>query len=194
MSGLSYAQERLWFLDRLEPGSSEYVVSRALSLRGALDREALERALAEVVARHEVLRTWVEVVDGKPLLRVDAAAAQLDLPCTDLRELPRDEAWARARAAVEEQGSRTFDLARSPLVRAALIRLGDEEHVLCVSMHHIVTDGWSLGLLGTELGALYGAFARGEQDHERGGALIGRERVEAVGHGPRHGEVEGGAA
>ena len=158
---LSFAQERLWFLDRLDPGRPVYNLPRVLRLAGALDVGALERALEEVVRRHEVLRTRFPEAGGRPVQRIDPAA-EVDLPLHDLSALSPVEREAEARRRVDEGVSAPFDLAAGPLFRAALLRLGVEEHVLILCMHHIVSDGWSMGVLFGELAALYAAFARGE--------------------------------
>ncbi|HEX7242133.1 MAG TPA: amino acid adenylation domain-containing protein, partial [Longimicrobiaceae bacterium] len=158
---LSFAQQRLWFLDRLEPGSTAYNVPRALRLRGPLDAGVLGRVLAEIVRRHEALRTVFGEVDGGPVQTVHAAGAA-PLAVVDLVGLPEDAREAQARRWVEEEARRPFDLERGPLLRTGLLRLGAEEHVLVLSMHHIVSDGWSTGVLFGELAALYEAYSRGE--------------------------------
>ena len=158
---LSFAEERLWFLDQLQPGDASYVVPLPIYLAGALDEGALRRALAEVVRRHEILRTTVGVVDGRPVAVVHAPA-DLALPVTSLTTLPVEQRTAAARAEIAAEARLPFDLAAGPLFRARLLSLGDEDHVLLLAMHHIVTDGWSLGVLDREIAALYGAFSRGE--------------------------------
>ncbi|HEY3570033.1 MAG TPA: amino acid adenylation domain-containing protein [Thermoanaerobaculia bacterium] len=155
---LSFAQERLWFLDQWEPGSPLYNMPAALELRGRLDRAALAAALGEIVRRHEALRTTFRAEAGEPA-QVIAPQAPFPLPLIDLRGLPERRAEAARLAAAEAR--RPFDLGRGPLLRAALLRLGDEEHVALVAMHHIVSDGWSTGLMVRELGALYAAFVAG---------------------------------
>ena len=158
---LSFAQERLWYLDQLEPGSAAYTVPAALRLRGPLDADALDRALRALVARHESLRTVVAEADGRPVQRV-LPAEGWRVQRADLAAAPDPEAALAARA--REDAARPFGLARGPLFRAALLRLGKDDHALLLAMHHVVTDGWSLGVLFRELGALYAAFARGEPD------------------------------
>ncbi|HLL48047.1 MAG TPA: condensation domain-containing protein, partial [Longimicrobiaceae bacterium] len=160
-AALSSGQQRLWLLDRLRPGNAIYVISRAFRLTGALDVDALERALAEVVRRHEALRTVFAEREGEPE-QVVAPAAELRLAVEELGGLPAAEREAAALRRVREESVRPFDLERGPLFRAGLLRLDAEEHVLALCMHHIVSDGWSMGVLLRELEALYGAFARGE--------------------------------
>ncbi|HEX4963095.1 MAG TPA: non-ribosomal peptide synthase/polyketide synthase, partial [Thermoanaerobaculia bacterium] len=158
---LSFAQERLWFLDQLEPGSSAYNIPIALRLTGALDAAALGQVLGEILSRHAVLRTRFVQSGGLPAQVVDTAEG-LELPVVDLQGLPSDLGQAEAvRLAVEEEG-RAFDLTRSPLLRALLMRLGDEEHVIVLNQHHIASDGWSLGVLVHEVATLYPAFVAGQ--------------------------------
>jgi FkbH-like protein len=159
---LSFEQERLWFLDRLVlPGNPAYHVTAAFFLKGHLDVGALEQALGEIVRRHEILRTAFPSVDGLPLLRV-APLAPLELEKEDLCGLPEDEREIRARRLATGQVRRSFDLAQSPLMRASLLRLGDEEHVVVLTLHHVVSDAWSLNVLVRELAALYEASAAGK--------------------------------
>ena len=152
---LSFAQEPLWFLDQLVPDNPFYNMPSAYRLSGALDAEALQRALTEVVARHEALRTTFPAPGGRPYQRV-APPAPVPIEVDDVA----DEAEARRRAGAD--AARPFDLERGPLLRARLLRLGPEDHVLLVTVHHIVSDGWSAGVLLRELSALYGAFFRGD--------------------------------
>ncbi|HKH48874.1 MAG TPA: amino acid adenylation domain-containing protein, partial [Thermoanaerobaculia bacterium] len=150
---LSFAQQRLWFLAQLDAASPAYNLPAAVRLRGSLDIAALERALAELVRRHESLHTRFPLVGGEPAQMVEEASVS-GLPLVDLRTLgAQGEAEAR-RLAVEE-GARPFDLQNGPVVRALLLRLADREHRLVVTMHHIVSDGWSLGVFIRELTALY---------------------------------------
>ncbi|HEX8273583.1 MAG TPA: non-ribosomal peptide synthase/polyketide synthase, partial [Longimicrobiaceae bacterium] len=158
---LSFAQERLWFLDRLEPGSAVYNLPFALRLRGALDVDALQRSLGEIVRRHEALRTVFRERDGTPV-QVIAPFGGLRLPVKDLSRLPGETREAEVqRELVAEGTARPFDLTAGPLFRAALLRLDAQEHVLLLSMHHIVGDGWSMGVLRRELSALYAAYREG---------------------------------
>ncbi|HEX6747845.1 MAG TPA: non-ribosomal peptide synthase/polyketide synthase [Longimicrobium sp.] len=157
---LSFAQERLWFIDRLEPGSAVYNMFVARRLEGALDEAALEWSLGEIVRRHEALRTVFAEADGAPV-QVIAPFDGFALPVEDLSGLGEADREAAVRRRVGEEASRPFDLAAGPLFRAALLRLGEEDHVLLLSMHHIVSDGWSMGVLFRELAALYAAYREG---------------------------------
>ncbi|HEX2210502.1 MAG TPA: condensation domain-containing protein, partial [Longimicrobium sp.] len=157
---LSFAQRRLWFLDRLEPGAL-YNSPLALRVHGALDAPALERALAEVVRRHQALRSVIRPVDGGEAEQVVLPAGAFHLPADDLSALPEDRREEQAARIVHDEMVRPFDLAAGPLFRARLLRIAADEHVLVLAMHHVVSDGWSLGVLFRELGALYEAFARG---------------------------------
>jgi amino acid adenylation domain-containing protein/FkbM family methyltransferase len=157
----SFAQERLWFMDRLSPGGSVYNVSRALRLAGPLDAAALERALGEVVRRHAPLRTTLRA-EKDAVVQVVAPFAGFALPVGDLSALPAATREDEARRRAGEHALRPFDLAEGPLFRAALLRLGADDHVLLLTMHHAVSDGWSLEVLFRELGALYAAFRAGQ--------------------------------
>jgi amino acid adenylation domain-containing protein len=159
---LSFGQERLWFIDRLRPGNASYNSAAALRQGGALDAPALERALAEVVRRHEVLRTTFPEVEGAPV-QVVAPFTGFTLPVEDLSGLDPAEREAVASRRAGEEASRPFDLAAGPLVRATLLRLGPEGHVLLLCTHHVVTDGWSMGVLFRELGVLYEAYRDGRE-------------------------------
>ncbi|MFL6194099.1 MAG: amino acid adenylation domain-containing protein [Thermoanaerobaculia bacterium] len=157
---LSFAQQRLWFLDRLEPGSAVYNMLTALRIRGGLDLAALAAGLDEVVRRHEVLRARVVTVEGRPVEVVDPPGRR-PLPLVDLSALPAPRRDPEALRLAEEEARRPFDLERGPLLRAAALRLGDQDHALLLDAHHIVTDGWSQGVLVREMAALYPAFAAG---------------------------------
>ncbi|MCT9935260.1 amino acid adenylation domain-containing protein, partial [Planotetraspora sp. A-T 1434] len=150
---LSFAQQRMWFLDQLRPGTSEYHSALALRLLGSLEVSALTGAVREVVARHESLRTTFDEVDGQAVQRVHPAPAA-DLPVLDLVTVATSEEQDRALA---EEYARPFDLRRGPLFRAKLVRVSGTEHVLLLTAHHIVTDGWSMGVLADELAAVYTA-------------------------------------
>jgi amino acid adenylation domain-containing protein len=156
----SFAQQRLWFMDQLEPGGVSYNMPIAVRVVGALDLSALERALNEVVRRHESLRTTFTAVDGRPL-QVIAPSLAIPLPIVDLDAIPEDERPAEVERRLHEEARRSFDLARGPLVRAGLLRVEEREHVVFLIMHHIISDGWSLGVLVQEMATLYGAFSQG---------------------------------
>jgi amino acid adenylation domain-containing protein len=157
---LSFAQQRLWVVDRLEPGSTAYNMPFALRLRGSLDPAALRASLDALVARHETLRT-VFVEQGGAPVQVIHPPAPVELRELDLRELPEAEREPRARRLAGEEAMLPFDLARGPLLRTALVRLGEDDHVLCFTLHHVVSDAWSMQVLVREVSALYDAFARG---------------------------------
>ncbi|HEV3050635.1 MAG TPA: amino acid adenylation domain-containing protein, partial [Longimicrobium sp.] len=159
---LSFAQERLWFIDRLEPGSTTYNIPAALRLAGALNEPALERAVGEIVRRHEALRTVFAEVDGSPVQMI-APFGGFTLPMEDLAGLSEADREAAVRRRTGKEAARPFDLSAGPLFRAALLRLSAEEHVLLLSMHHIVSDGWSMGVLFRELSALYDAYRGGRE-------------------------------
>jgi amino acid adenylation domain-containing protein len=160
---LSFAQQRLWFLEQLGDLGSTYHIPLRLRLRGPLDRDALVRTLDRIVARHEVLRTGIAVVDGEPEQRiVPAEGSRFALVRHDLSAEADPEA-ALAPLVVQETHA-PFALADGPLVRGRLVRMGADDHVLLITMHHVVSDGWSMGVFVRELGALYAAFARGQAD------------------------------
>ncbi|MEA2693900.1 MAG: hypothetical protein QOJ16_3287, partial [Acidobacteriota bacterium] len=152
---LSFSQERLWFLDQLEPGSAAYDIPVALHLSGRLDGAALAAALGEIVRRHETLRTTFRPgVEGP--VQVIAPALDLPVPVVDLGNLT-----AEAGRLAAEEARRPFDLTAGPLLRALLLRLGPEAHLFVLNLHHVISDGWSMGVLVRELGESYGAFAAG---------------------------------
>ncbi len=157
---LSFSQQRLWLLDKLEPGSTAYNMPSAIRLRGVLDREALERALEEIVRRHESLRTTFLEREDEPV-QVVLTPGSFHLTLADLSNLPKEaHAVEERRLLIEDK--RPFDLQRGPLFRAALVRLAPEEHMLLLDMHHIVSDGWSFGIFYRELAVLYSAFLDGK--------------------------------
>jgi amino acid adenylation domain-containing protein len=160
---LSFGQQRLWFLHQLDPASAFYTVATPMWLSGALDIPALERALRAVTERHDVLRTVFRAVAGTPV-QVVRPMAPFELPVGDLGPLPADEREARVVALATEEAQRPFDLGRGPVLRCRLLRLDEAEHILLLTMHHIVTDAWSLGVLSRELGAQYAAALDGRPD------------------------------
>jgi amino acid adenylation domain-containing protein/FkbM family methyltransferase len=159
----SFAQQRLWFLDRLDPGNPQYDMVAALRIRGPLDRAALVGSLDAIVARHEALRTvFPEGEDGRPAAEI-RPPRPLDLPVVDLAGLPPDMAEDEILREMERAARHEFDLAAGPLVRGRLLDLGADHHVLLLCLHHIVSDGWSMGILVEELGVLYPALASGKR-------------------------------
>ncbi|HKR14768.1 MAG TPA: amino acid adenylation domain-containing protein, partial [Pyrinomonadaceae bacterium] len=158
---LSFAQQRLWFIDQLQPGSTVYNMPLALRLHGALDVAVLERVLTEIVRRHEVLRTRFESIDGEPV-QVIAAAEPQQLDVRDVSALSAAEQMQIAREVVTAETQTPFDLAHGPLLRVRLLRLAAQEHVAVLVMHHVISDGWSMDVLLREVSTLYGAFSRGE--------------------------------
>ena len=154
---LSFAQEQLWFMDQLEPGNPFYNLPTGVRLSGPLNVAALEQSLNEILRRHEALRTTFVTVDGNPV-QVIAPALTIKLPVVDLSALPETERESLARQMTTERARGSFNLAEGPLLRATLLRLAEEEHIFLLTIHHIVTDGWSMGVFFRELSALYEAF------------------------------------
>ncbi|WP_420127102.1 non-ribosomal peptide synthase/polyketide synthase [Longimicrobium sp.] len=160
---LSFAQQRLWFLEQLGDLGDTYHIPMGLRLRGTLDHGALVRSLDRIVARHEALRTSFAMVEGEPVQHIaPVQESGFRLAEHDLRASP--DAEDALRRLVQDEASAPFDLARGPLFRGRLIRMAADDHMLLLTMHHIVSDGWSAGVLFRELAALYTAFARGEPD------------------------------
>jgi amino acid adenylation domain-containing protein len=159
---LSFAQQQLWFLNQIEPESPFYNLMTATRLTGRLDASALERALVEMAQRHESLRTVFRHVKGQ-LMQVILPAISLTMARRDLRELPETGRETEAHRLAVEEARRPFDLEQGPLFRATLLQLGDEEHALLLSTHHIVSDGWSDDVLMHELSQLYGAFSTNQE-------------------------------
>uniref|UniRef100_UPI003878298D amino acid adenylation domain-containing protein n=1 Tax=Pseudomonas viciae TaxID=2505979 RepID=UPI003878298D len=160
---LSFAQQRLWFLAQMEGASVAYHMPAGLRLRGILDRVALQRALDRIVARHEALRTTFVQEQGQEA-RQCVAPADIGLALFQQDLSDQDDAEGHLQALLAEEATNAFDLEHGPLIRGRLIRLGSEDHVLLVTMHHIVSDGWSIGVLIKELAALYEAFRHGLDD------------------------------
>ncbi|HEU0077471.1 MAG TPA: condensation domain-containing protein, partial [Longimicrobiaceae bacterium] len=159
---LSFAQRRLWLIDQLEPGSAAYNVPYALRLRGRFDPAVLERAVTEIVRRHETLRTVFAVVGGEPV-QVIRDAGPVILPVTDLRSLPAESREVEVRRLAREEAVRPFDLAAGPLLRMSAVRLDEAEWGLLFTMHHVVSDGWSMEVLIREVSALYDAITDGRE-------------------------------
>jgi amino acid adenylation domain-containing protein len=155
---LSFGQERLWFLEQLQPGRATYHLPAVLRLRGPCQHGALERSFCELVRRHEVLRTRLPAARGEPKQEV-LPPEPFVLPLVDLQQYPAVERESRAFARAHDEARKPFDLAKGPLFRALLVRITEDDHLLVFVIHHIVCDGWSMGLLARELGALYTAFS-----------------------------------
>ncbi len=159
---LSFAQQRLWFLAQLDGVSDTYHIPVAIRLRGTLNRTAWQHALNTLLARHEALRSVFVTIDGQPQVQLLAAGSGLPMRWHDLREDPN--ANAKLESLITEEAYAPFDLAQGPLIRARLLQLANEEHVFLLTQHHIISDGWSLGVLWRELSALYVAYQAGEHD------------------------------
>ncbi|WP_343996904.1 SDR family NAD(P)-dependent oxidoreductase, partial [Ideonella azotifigens] len=157
---LSFAQQRLWFLDQYEPGLAIYNIPAAVRLTGQLDTDALARTLNEIVRRHEALRTSFAMEAGEPV-QVIAPALVLPLQTLDLSGLPTAQREAQTREQLQAEADQPFDLATGPLIRFRLLRLASDAHLLLVTMHHIVSDGWSMGIVVQEVAALYRSFLQG---------------------------------
>jgi amino acid adenylation domain-containing protein len=158
---LSFSQQRLWFLQQLEPDNSFYNEHGAIQLSGTLHVAALERTLNRIIERHEVLRTTFNLVEEKPV-QVIASNLTLALPVIDLRQLEEAQRQPEIQRLSIEQSQRPFDLVNGPLLRWMLLQISDREHVLLFSIHHTVFDGWSSGIITRELSALYQAFSKGK--------------------------------
>ncbi|HEX6904704.1 MAG TPA: amino acid adenylation domain-containing protein [Thermoanaerobaculia bacterium] len=158
---LSFAQQGLWLIDRLQPGSALYNISIPLRLEGRLDVAPLGRALAEILRRHEPLRTVYDLLDGEPVQVVLPPPPKPFLPRLSLAGLPEPARRSELLAVLAMEERLAFDLERGPVARFLLIELGPQEHVLVATFHHIATDGWSMGVFSRELTAAYRAFAEG---------------------------------
>ncbi len=158
---LSFAQQRLWFLNQLEPDNAAYNISAGVRVRGLLNYSALDKTINTIVERHEVLRTIFQQVDGKPA-QIITAKQVLSLPVVNLEELPQSEVEAAVQRLAAEEAGAAFDLTRGPLLRVTLLRVSEQEHIVLLTAHHIVSDGWSMGVLIGEVASLYEAFASGQ--------------------------------
>ncbi|HEY9810874.1 MAG TPA: amino acid adenylation domain-containing protein [Halomicronema sp.] len=158
---LSFAQQRLWFLDQLQPGNPAYNIPAAVRLKGVLNVPAFKQSFQEIIKRHEALRTTFKSVEGKPV-QVITSSFNFTLPILDLRHLSKAEKEAEAMRLADEEVRQGFDLTKLPLLRLNLLQLDDTEYLLLLTIHHIVADGWSLGILVRELAALYEAFCAGQ--------------------------------
>jgi amino acid adenylation domain-containing protein len=158
---LSFSQQRLWFLDQYEPNSSVYNIPNALRLKGSLNIGALQQSLDEIIRRHESLRTTFSTRGGEPVQAI-APSVQLSFPLVDLTGHPEGEREEEIQRLVHEEAGRPFDLSKGPLFRSKLLRVAEDDHVLLLTIHHIVSDGWSMGVLYRELSVFYRAFVKGE--------------------------------
>src|ERR1700693_1496243 len=158
VSPLTFPQQRLWFLDQLEPHATPYLIPWSIRMNGTLNVDALRDSLNEIVKRHEILRTTFSAVDGQPT-QVIAPSLYIPLPVVDLSEFSEREKQAQQLASAEAQTP--FDLKTGPLVRAQLLRLAAAEHILLLTLHHIIFDGWSRRILVRELATLYEAYCAG---------------------------------
>ena len=158
---LSFSQQRLWFLDQLEPDSALYNIASAARLKGPLNIPVMVQSLSEITRRHEALRTIFKSDTGRPV-QVILPPAPLDVPLVDLSRLPEDQIEIELMRIATEEAQRPFTLSEGLLIRGTLVRLGELDHAALVTMHHIVSDGWSMGIFIRELAALYQAFSAGE--------------------------------
>ncbi|AGC44899.1 non-ribosomal peptide synthetase [Myxococcus stipitatus DSM 14675] len=158
---LSFAQQRLWFLDQLQPGNSTYNIPWVLKLSGSLNPDALLQSLRALIQRHEVLRTHFSVLDGRPV-QVIQDHARLDMPLVDLSALSEQERNTETQRLIRQEALHSFDLSRGPLIHATLVRHGQDEHLLLATVHHIVSDGWSISVIVRELAAFYRQYCGGE--------------------------------
>lgn len=158
---LSFAQQRLWFLDRLQPGNPAYNIPAAVRLQGAIDLTALERSFQTIIARHEALRTIFNTVEGRPIQTI-ISSPDFALSIINLQEVPESQREAEAMRLALEEVRQPFDLAKWPLMRVTLLQLAKTEFILLLTIHHIVADGWSLGVIVGEMAALYEAFSTGK--------------------------------
>ncbi|MEG4028409.1 MULTISPECIES: amino acid adenylation domain-containing protein [unclassified Microcoleus] len=158
---LSFAQQRLWFLDQLQPGNPAYNIPAAVRLKGALNVAVIEQTFQEIIKRHEALRTTFKSVEGRPA-QVIISSFNFTLPIVNLRDLSQAEREAEAMRLVAEEARQPFDLTKWPLLRVTLLHLDETEYLLLLTVHHIVADGWSMGVLVREVAALYEAFCSGK--------------------------------
>jgi amino acid adenylation domain-containing protein len=157
---LSFAQERLWFIDTLEPGNVAYSLPFALWLTGEMNGSAFKQSVNQVVQRHDVLRTTFPRDNGTPAQKI-TAATEFDLEEIDLRELPESQRKAEAEKLIWAEARLPFDLERGPLLRMKLLRMGDRQHVLIGNMHHIISDGWSIAVMLRQISHFYAAHVKG---------------------------------
>ena len=158
---MSFSQQRLWILEQLEPGSAAYSIPVAIRLKGSLNLSALEQSLSAIVRRHEVLRTTFTTVDERLVQNIHLPG-QLRLSVIDLQTFPIDDKEKEVKRLISNEALKPFDLVQGPLLRASLLKLNETEHTFLLTMHHIVSDAWSVGVFIGELRTLYEAFCMGE--------------------------------
>src|SRR5260370_32318144 len=158
----SFAQQRLWFLDQLEPGTAAYNLSRVVRSAGPLEVTALSRAVEGVIGRHESLCTVFDSVDGDTR-QIVLSEVHVDIPVLDLGGIPEDSREPEALRIASEEGKKPFDLTKGPLFRAVLLHLGPNQYLLVLVMHHIITDGWSIAVLFREITRCYEAITNGQE-------------------------------
>jgi len=157
---LSFSQQRLWFLEQLKPGDPLYHSFQAILIAGPLDVRVLELSLNEIIRRHEVLHTVFDTVGGRPVQRVEPFTP-MSLRSMNLSDVPQEERGSTLKQLADAERQHPFDLSRGPLIRALIVVLGEQEHALLLTLHHSISDGWSMGILSREMQALYDAFASG---------------------------------
>jgi amino acid adenylation domain-containing protein/non-ribosomal peptide synthase protein (TIGR01720 family) len=158
---LSFAQQRLWFLDKLQPGSSVYNLPAALHLQGTLNIDALEKSINEIIKRHEILRTSFTEIQGEMVQSV-YPVLNLNIPVIDFQELPQTQRDIEVRKQIQQEASQPFNLTQIPLLRAKLLKLSTDEYILLFTLHHIISDYWSMRVLIQELAAIYQSFYQGQ--------------------------------
>ncbi|HYG11274.1 MAG TPA: amino acid adenylation domain-containing protein, partial [Pyrinomonadaceae bacterium] len=159
---LSFAQQRLWFVNQLDPLNPAYNISSALRMTGQLNLDALEQTFSEIIRRHEALRTSFDIIEGR-LMQIIHPARPAEFNVIDLREAPEAMREEEALRLATQEAQQPFDLAHGPLLRLGLLRLSDEQHIALVTLHHIISDGWSTGILIREVAALYEAYSEGKE-------------------------------
>src|SRR5262249_32674588 len=159
-AALSFAQERLWFLEQLEPGSGVHNICRASRLTGQLNIAALEASLSEILCRHEILRSQIHIVDGRPV-QVAVAVPRFEVPVIDLRSLTEPERNREVRDRIKAEAEWHFDFSAGLFFGAGMLQISDEQYILILTTHHIVSDAWSMGTLTKEVWTLYEAYANG---------------------------------
>ncbi|NJM73405.1 MAG: non-ribosomal peptide synthetase, partial [Scytonema sp. RU_4_4] len=158
---LSFAQQRLWFLEQLEPDSPFYNIPAAVRLQGQLNVEALQQSFNEIISRHEALRTNFQTTQGQAVA-VISQQKPITLSIFDISDLAENQQQAEIKQQALQEAQQPFDISSDHLLRVKLLRLGKQEHIVLLTMHHIVSDGWSMGVLVEELATLYHAFCNGQ--------------------------------